>query len=746
MKSIFASIFLLIFSIQSAITQEYWTRLDRTKDLAVTDVRSKQDGTVYFSIKGSQHIYTFNILEKSRNYSELPNVIKLFPISNDDNLYLNLDFDKSLIVSMDRFGIYNYIGSSFSRPILKDTNEYPRIYDLANIKFDKFGKLFFREGNYIFFRPEKWSWKGESKIFEQPGYIRNFFPYSDSVNYSIHSENGITDIYKYNSTNGSSRKLVILPYEVSSQSLINENGDMMLCAGQELYYYKKDGEELVVPLIDSSTLAFGEVNGIFQSLSDNGLICYKTPSFYVTYDSCKTWTKVNKFSKDIPTGTIDKFIFWDTSHALILTSLFCGAKELFEINTESQSWNRVLPGLSNYNFSRISNFSNEFIAYHECFFRKSINGGHDWNFIKAPNIQDYYNYNNYVRISEQNKGQIIFTFKVSQDTLYRSLDFGSSWVQNVVIKNIKQLFRISPTELFLLSEVGTTGKERTNFHYSNDNGNTWQLKTNKTEFINQITSIKYDIDGNLILFYSSHSPTKVYKSTDKGLSWNLDSRFDRFGIKDIIFENDGRCIINGFDESNNISGLFASYDFKNYINLSSSIDNNSISNFKVLGKGKYVGFAGGSFRSNERGIFFTDDDGVSWKNISYNLPDFHSSEKVYEVSDIIVDDQGFLHVSLTYDGFWRYNTNLVSTNNIQKKMIFELYPNPVSESLMIRVPEEFQEAEIHYVLLDMLGIVVLERNLKGSAILDVTQLSSGTYILQVYSDNKMIYSDKILKY
>ncbi|MEP7197209.1 MAG: T9SS type A sorting domain-containing protein [Saprospiraceae bacterium] len=730
-----------------AISQEFWTRVDKPSDLVVRDLIAKSDGTVYFSIQGSQYIYIYNILEKNRGYSKLPKVVQSYPIMNDDNLYLNLDFDSSLIAYYFRFGIYLYYGNSFMRPILKDTNEFPRVNDLANIKFDKIGNLFLNDGSSIYLRNEKWSSKGEAKIFEQAGYIVNFFPFTDSINYSIHNEDGIYNIYKYSATSGISRKLLSLPYRIDRNSLINEQGDMLLGVGQELYYYKKDGEQLLVPLIDSTGNTNGFLEGIFQSFSDKSLICYKNPNFFITYDSCKTWTKIQKFSKNVPSRGINKLFFWDTSHAVLLTkSSSCGNNELFEITNESDSWQRVLPEQSNYNFRGIKNFANEFIGEHDCLYMKSQNDGHDWNKMISPNSLVFSSAGDYIRnISQQSVGPIIFAFEKGQDTLFRSLDFGNTWKWNTAIKRINQVFHINSTELILKSEVGNIGNLKADLYYSNDQGNTWQLIGKNTEFSYQIKAIMYDPDGNLIMI-SQSSSAKIYKSTNKGISWIVDNRFDRFLVDNIVFEKDGRCIISGFDNINSTSGLFASYDFKNFINLSSKIGNFVVSKFRVLGAGKYLGFAHRIPHKNEEGIFITEDDGLNWRDISYNLPDFYSAEKYYDISDIVIDEQGFLYVSFTYDGMWRYDTKLVNTKYVEKNILCEVYPNPVLEKLMLRVPEAFQHSELHFVIFDLFGKVVFDRNFRGSAILDLSFLSRATYIIQVSSNNRLIYTNKILKY
>ncbi|NOT37540.1 MAG: T9SS type A sorting domain-containing protein [Saprospiraceae bacterium] len=731
-------------------SQNSWTRIDKPSELAINDMVAKSDGTIFFSTKGSEHIYEFNSFDKNRNYKVLPRMLS-HPIRYDDNLNLNFDFDKSLITYINRFGLFIYDGNKFIKPTLNDTNEFPFIYDLTNIKFSKDGTLYFKESNSIFQRKEKWSIKGETKIYERPGYIVNFYLYSDSLNYSIHNNDGLFEIYKFNTITGNSIKLVSIPYEVNRNSLINEIGDMMLSVDQELFYYLKEGQEFFAPIIDSSNKANGIISGVFQSLSSKAIICYKIPHFFVTYDSCKTWTKIYNLSNNIPKGILNKCYFWDTSHAVLLTNASpCGNKELFEISPYTKSWQKVIPDESNFNFRNIVYSSNELIADYECFFMKSINGGQDWNYMTSPffNNNEINYFGHYIsNISQKNSNQVIFAFKEFRDSLFKSNDFGNTWKFNAVFNKIRQVYRISPSELLLFRDVENLGPTKADIFYSNDNGNSWQLKGKNTDFSDKINFVKYDNEGNIIMFYASNSITKVYKSIDKGVSWTIDSRFNKLGIRNIFFEKDGRCLIDGYDDANRVGGLFSTYDFNNYINLSSKISNNYISNFIALESGKYIGFAGGYPRTIERGIFYTENDGLSWDDISYNLPNFQSNEKVYTISDLLIDSQGYPIVSLTYNGLWKYNTKLVDVKDVYENKDFAIYPNPVADYLIISAGENLLNVEFKVELSNLLGetIILSERN-KGGTILNLSNFTGGTYVLKVFSKNKLLYSDKILKY
>ncbi len=741
------NVYLLIFISHLIQAQSPWTRIDLSKDLAINDIVTKSDGTVYFSIKGSENIISYNILSGNQSLIELPRMLS-YPYSNIDNLTLAIDFDNTLVANTFRFGVYKFNGIEFVRPILRDTQIVPNILFLETIKFDSNGSLYFNQGSDIIKRKEPWSNRGEIKVFDQTGYITNYFPFSDSINYSINLNNKNTIIYKFNSVDGRSRKLLSLPYEVNNHSLVNAKGDMILGVGQELFYYKKEGLDLFAPIIDSSSNNTGLVKGIFQSISSNAIICYKGTSFYVTYDSCQTWFKVFNMSNKIPAGILGKLIFWDTSHVILqMHTSFCGGKELFELIPNSLSWKKVIIDKSNYSFSRIVSHANEFIAEYECFYLKSKNEGRDWDFMISPYNNLIHNYGHYIRkISLNSSEQVLFTFEAFRDSLFRSLDFGNTWNFNVEIKRIKQVFHVNSSELFLFSETGTPAMPFADIYYSDNNGESWQLIAKNTIFTNSIQSIKYDFDGNLIMLIGPKLESKVYLSKNKGVTWLQDNRFNNYSVSDIVFEKDGRCLISGINNLSNKYGLFASYDFNNFINLSSNINNSFITYFKVLNSGKYIAYAGSYSKTNDRGLFFTEDDGKNWINYSYNLPDFHSSDKVHEISDIIIDKKGYLHVSLINDGFWRYNTKLVSIEETFRNTEISIHPNPVIDNLMINLDNDYVSEKLNVKIVNLLGINLFEKTISGNSIIPISFLSQGTYFLNLYSNNKLIHSAKILKY
>lgn len=67
-----------------------------------------------------------------------------------------------------------------------------------------------------------------------------------------------------------------------------------------------------------------------------------------------------------------------------------------------------------------------------------------------------------------------------------------------------------------------------------------------------------------------------------------------------------------------------------------------------------------------------------------------------------------------------------------------VYPNPVSENLYVDINQEVQKIQVY----NLLGKVVLEK--ENSAVVNLSQLKQGMYLIQITSDKK-VYSKRIIK-
>lgn len=150
-------------------------------------------------------------------------------------------------------------------------------------------------------------------------------------------------------------------------------------------------------------------------------------------------------------------------------------------------------------------------------------------------------------------------------------------------------------------------------------------------------------------------------------------------------------------------------------------------------------------KPDEFNIYYSDDEGNQWNQINYDIASQRGEDRIALVNFSNLDINNNLLICLANDGLYKLSQPLNATD-VQKKLSFGVFPNPTADCLMTKVPESFQSAELQYEISDLLGNVVLHQTHTGSAILNLSQLLTGTYILKVSLANQRIYSDKILKY
>lgn len=111
--------------------------------------------------------------------------------------------------------------------------------------------------------------------------------------------------------------------------------------------------------------------------------------------------------------------------------------------------------------------------------------------------------------------------------------------------------------------------------------------------------------------------------------------------------------------------------------------------------------------------FFVDEDLLAFNPFTYAFRE--EDDKIYLD---ITNNEGSVAT------FW---TSTLSTPNFQE-IEFSFYPNPVKDLLHIESPQsEIQKIQIF----DMNGKQVLQSDLVGQETIDVSQLKSGVYLLQV---------------
>ena len=94
-------------------------------------------------------------------------------------------------------------------------------------------------------------------------------------------------------------------------------------------------------------------------------------------------------------------------------------------------------------------------------------------------------------------------------------------------------------------------------------------------------------------------------------------------------------------------------------------------------------------------------------------------------------------------GFHQGDIIITDISEVDFKIDIKIYPNPTISEIFI---ETTQSKNLNCRMFDLNGRYILEKSLEGSLNkIDVTDLTSGTYFLQITNKSKIIKTYKVLK-
>ena len=184
------------------------------------------------------------------------------------------------------------------------------------------------------------------------------------------------------------------------------------------------------------------------------------------------------------------------------------------------------------------------------------------------------------------------------------------------------------------------------------------------------------------------------------------------------------------------------YDFVNWTKNGNVVSANSSFSFNVTENADYVAhFLLQTFTviatadPVEGGVIQIEGDTYYGATVTVTvlLNEEYSFLNWTENGDIVSEDQ-------TYEFTLQDNRNLVANllNTVgidEKALVVRMYPNPANEKLILETSEDFNSIEIY----NAMGILVYSQK-EGSGRLEIQtgQLSSGTYLIQVTTDDTVI--------
>ncbi|MFH1004906.1 MAG: C10 family peptidase, partial [Bacteroidota bacterium] len=248
----------------------------------------------------------------------------------------------------------------------------------------------------------------------------------------------------------------------------------------------------------------------------------------------------------------------------------------------------------------------------------------------------------------------------------------------------------------------------------------------------------YDVVGNTLWFGTSKG--RVYKSTDKGLTWTVTST-GLSGSTNVRFKdaNTGLAILkqSPFTLKKTTDGG-ATW---NTLTPSGYFVKKSLIDFIPSTSSTWVNVSNGP----SKGSSYSIDDCTSFLNIDTgSVP--YSAVTFY---DINTGWAGDYNTSSTDGGIWKCNTVFTSNNDIKQltKASVICYPNPSNSSFTIQVNAETKE-DMSIRVSDLLGKNVYEENniiFTGQLTkqIELNYLQNGIYFVNIMGNN-INYSTKII--
>lgn len=357
----------------------------------------------------------------------------------------------------------------------------------------------------------------------------------------------------------------------------------------------------------------------------------------------------------------------------------------------------------------------------------------------------------------------------SSNVLYRTTDGGSTW------NYAGGSEMCMPLIYFFNSTIGyfiTRGSanDADAMKKTTDGGNTWTIITAK--FSNNDRKGIFFIDENTG-YYGGGDGFYIYKTKDGGNTWTAHATGSNSSIIDAIWFRDKDT---GF-----IAGWYGAKIAKTTDGGETWADvSNQYSVYSMQFPSASTGYAVASNLSNKPVIIKTSDGGNSWNTVytlpgsNTNRPQYFSSVYCMDVNTCLaVGDSGTILKTTDAGNTWfnqvsgttkRLNsvfcidnkcfaagdssTLLKASQEIgtgvsadeEAQVGIAVYPNPASNILSIKFPNEAHASEIK--MINVLNEPVLYQNVHNifKAELDVSNLNSGIYFLQVQSGNNFFIS------
>lgn len=168
----------------------------------------------------------------------------------------------------------------------------------------------------------------------------------------------------------------------------------------------------------------------------------------------------------------------------------------------------------------------------------------------------------------------------------------------------------------------------------------------------------------------------------------------------------------------------------------------SAKGFSIGGKG-YIGTGTDSLSGYPLSTNFWEYDPLT--NVWLQKADFGGTARKHAVA-FAIGTKGYLGTGVFTKDFWEFDPNAVGINELEEEVTVSVFPNPMFESSTIQTTfSSSKKMILRFELFDLTGKKVRSVVLKNADYkLERDELSSGTYLYSVLSENKIIAKGKLI--
>jgi len=270
--------------------------------------------------------------------------------------------------------------------------------------------------------------------------------------------------------------------------------------------------------------------------------------------------------------------------------------------------------------------------------------------------------------------------------------------------------------------------------YKTTDGTTWEAKGN----IGNVSKIAYDKVNPNIIYANTMFAGDIHISINGGESWSTLVSSPGSPITDLETSPDTSGVLYATIGSFvNLNQLYVSTDFGvSWTNISNNLPNvpaNSVVIDPFNTQNIYVG--------TDLGVWFSDNGGSNWEGFNHNLPYVAVEDMHYLKADTT------LRIGTYGRGYWEskaINPNTVTRFETRKITQTQLvvFPNPTND--IVHFSGIAYNNKMKVLLYDLLGNEI-ENFTSANQTIDVVNLRNGIYILKISSD-RHIWTTRIVKH